>query len=126
MYLDGYEKMAMIFDGQGSDQMNWFSPGRLISSPWTDLPGGIQFDSGAEGIHFSIEGYERIRIFYINYSHGGCYPSGRTMVTTNTCPWEKPIRTGSSKFLYSALKTRATWGREGQMGDADVMAVFIK
>ena len=37
LYENGEEVVALVFDGTGSDNINWFSHSRLISSPWTDL-----------------------------------------------------------------------------------------
>ena len=37
LYEEGEEVVSMIFDGSGSDKINWFSHSRLISSPWADL-----------------------------------------------------------------------------------------
>ena len=36
-YEEGEEVVSIVFDGVGSDKINWFSQSRLISSPWTDL-----------------------------------------------------------------------------------------
>ncbi len=127
MYLDGYEKMAMVFDGQGSDQMTWFSPGRLISSPWTDLPGSTQFSDVTAGTYFSIGGAHGNRRFYImQLAHGGCSPTGWTVVSTGECAFQKPIRDGIRSFLYSTLNTKASIFKADQVENADVMAVFVK
>ncbi len=129
MYLDGYEKMVMIFDGRGSDQMNWFSPDRLITSPWTDLPGSTQFNSGTGYTWFSIDGGHGNRRFYIMHIAGGaCSPTGWTLITTGECVWQKPIGNAARRFLYSTAKTSLYFiaANLSKLGDADVMAVFVK
>ncbi len=120
--------MAMIFDGKGSNQTNWFSPGRLITSPWSDLPGSHQFDSGEEGVYFSIQGNAgKLRNFYINYSEGSCVVSGWTMIDHQSgCTWAEPIRNGLKKFIYSLKKTKMNYLTDGNVGKAEVIAVFVR
>ena len=33
----GNELISLVFDGEGSNYMNWFSRDRLLSSPWDDI-----------------------------------------------------------------------------------------
>ncbi|XP_035685377.1 uncharacterized protein LOC118421981 [Branchiostoma floridae] len=45
----GDEDVEMIFNGENTDKSSWFSQSRLLSSPWTDLP-------GETANFFSVEG----------------------------------------------------------------------
>ncbi len=56
MYRHGQEVMTITFYGSGSSKMDWFSPGRVLGSPWTDLPGKQDFKNSAGGDFFSIDG----------------------------------------------------------------------
>ena len=44
------EVLFTEFDTEGSDTMNWFDPGHIISSSYTDLNDQVNFD------FFSIKG----------------------------------------------------------------------
>ncbi|XP_035696729.1 uncharacterized protein LOC118430125 [Branchiostoma floridae] len=125
-YRQGTEVRELIFDGKGSDKMNWFSKERLISSPWTDLK------TETTNI-FSIPGEVRNpkapRSFYINRNYRGCPKDEGWLVVGEggtVCNWEKrdPRR---PHILFSRKSTHVNWTTGGDdVGKADVMVISIK
>ena len=50
VFREGEEKQYVIFDGLGTDYVNWFSQDKILESSWTNL----QHETYN---YFSIEGY---------------------------------------------------------------------
>ncbi|XP_072029852.1 uncharacterized protein [Amphiura filiformis] len=120
-FLDatGKELMSMIFDGEGSNDVNWFTKARLLYSPYDDIVSGSQN-------YFSVAGAHNRR-FFINRNYGGCekHAGWMAVIGKNYCSWEyeqeaKPI------FLYSTTRTYANWNKVEDVGRADLFAIFVK
>ncbi|KAL9965640.1 hypothetical protein ACROYT_G029471 [Oculina patagonica] len=119
LYSDKAEVLSIVFNATDSDNENWFSYDRLIYSPWTDL-------DTEPRLYFSIQGYSYKRQFYIMRSHGGCdVDAGWLVVTTlYICSWETihpPV-----VLLYSKPTTYTPMAVTGNVGVADVFAVYIR
>ncbi|XP_019620618.1 PREDICTED: uncharacterized protein LOC109467125 isoform X2 [Branchiostoma belcheri] len=118
----------IIFNGAGSTKHSWFSKSRVISSPWTDL-------KSAPTNYFSISGHRDVawrinRRFFINRNYGGCPADNGWLVVLDGnsygCPWEKRTA-GTPRILFSKRSTSVNFERDpGNVGIADVMAIFIK
>lgn len=111
-----------IFNGAGSDSMNWFSAQRLKNSSWNDLKTlpSHQF--------FSIIGDDSgFRRFFINHEYGGCRHDVGWFVAMDqpspACEWEK--NEGYPVFMYSDSDTFENW-TTGKTARADVIAVYVK
>ena len=37
LYKEGVEKAYIIFDGKGSNNIDWFDANRILQSSWTDI-----------------------------------------------------------------------------------------
>uniref|UniRef100_A0A2C9LA03 Uncharacterized protein n=1 Tax=Biomphalaria glabrata TaxID=6526 RepID=A0A2C9LA03_BIOGL len=123
-----YEKNAlvayMVFDGRGTDNMNWFSQEKLELSSWTDL-------KTSSYNFFSIEGDLRpsnliYRRFIVNKFYGGCggdwgwFSAADFM--PSFCPWEGANNYPS--FAYVKGSNSTNWST-GKVGYADVMAIYV-
>ena len=113
LYEAGVAKKELAFDASGTDKLNWFSVGKLTSSPWTDVTTEprnyftIMGDYHADG-----SGY---RSFFINRSYAGCPSDLGWMVTTqnNWCSWDNNSAY-KNKVLYSSLSTYTNWNSNGE------------
>lgn len=120
----GKEVAFAIFDGEGSDQHNWFSKDRLEASSWCDLSSNHDFN------HFSIFGHEEHkRRFFINFNYGGCdNDRGHTVIidkdaASRPCLFDH--QPDYPQFLYSKISTADHWNRR-MFGRADHIAIFIQ
>ena len=87
-----------MFNATNSNNENWFSANRVISSPWTDLTTSVhQF--------FSIAGDSGLkRYFYIAGPHGSCATdTGWLLFGGVVCSWENRFPAGT--IMYSKLTT---------------------
>jgi hypothetical protein len=117
--------------GAGVTLANFFSPGDLVSSNYTDiLPfGGNFFDEGADSL----------RHWFVNQNYGGC-PSDTGWIVVDVgggegCGWETSQQalnsSGSGRvFLYAMGNTRQNWNNNGILaptgvGSADVFAITV-
>ena len=98
LYENQNEVLSIVFNATNSDNENWFSANRVISSPWTDL---------ATSYHqfFSIPGHSDLkRYFYIAGPHGSCdTDSGWLLIGGVVCSWENRFPSGT--IMYSKLTT---------------------
>ena len=120
----GKEVALIIFDGEGSDQNNWFSKDRLEASSWCDLNSNRKFN------HFSIIGHEgHKRRFFINYNYGGCDKDRGHTVIIDKDAISRPClfdhHPDYPQFLYSKISTADHWNRR-MFGRADHLAIFIQ
>jgi len=109
VYESGLIKKELLFDATGTDKLNWFSQGKLISSSWTDM-------KTESTNYFSIQGDSRIsRNFFINKNYGGCnIDSGWLIASGGTdCSWESSAA-HKHKVLYSKLSTYTNWNSNGE------------
>ncbi|XP_070567176.1 uncharacterized protein [Ptychodera flava] len=126
LYTGGVEKASLLFNGIGSDKVNWFSTGRLRQSPWQDLM-NTRLHNGQDGQFFSVAGeITASRRFYINNNYGGCENDAGWLAVIDdghtVCAWSdsrpKPY------FIY-ASDSMVNYER-GNPQFADVFAIFIK
>ncbi|XP_056014668.1 uncharacterized protein LOC125677748 isoform X3 [Ostrea edulis] len=123
--LGGQGKLLAFleFDGNGSNNEDWFSKSRLLNSSWSDLK------TSSTNI-FSLKGHDRDsnpvkRHFFVNKRYAGCPNDVGWLVVidkTDVCSWSKkgtiPV------FLYSNGPQAVNWNQSP--GVADVMNVYIK
>ncbi|CAH1271085.1 Hypp4555 [Branchiostoma lanceolatum] len=121
------EDVEVVFNGENTDKLSWFSKSRLISSPWTDLPGETTN-------FFSIEGlsHERCRrSFFISHDYNGCPGDTGWMAVVEhgpdaICEWERVPSVELPGILYSNASTYVRWSDESQLGRANRMVIYIK
>ncbi|XP_025108801.1 uncharacterized protein LOC112572986 [Pomacea canaliculata] len=131
LFNNSLQVLNLIFDGRNSDYINWFSPDRVLESPWNDLYPDHYYNS------FSLPGIiEHQRHFFINFYYYGCPgDTGWLMVGDKpgdryVCDWESyasPVilfSTSSGAVTWGSSPTRhqylrlITWvGRNGQLAD---------
>ncbi|XP_022093381.1 uncharacterized protein LOC110980745 [Acanthaster planci] len=123
-------RAELIFDGTGSDILNWFTKDRLISSPWKDL------NSSSEINFFGIEGdvFFQHRRFFINHKYGSCpWDYGWLIVVDslemNGCDWERsqayPIILCSTAEGYVRWEDAVTGGSSAAIARADYLTIHI-
>lgn len=107
VYEGGVSKKELLFDATGTDKLNWFSEGKLISSSWTDI-------KTEPRNYFSIQG-DSPRNFYINRNYGGCHVDAGWLVAGAGihCSWETSAAR-KNKVLYSKLDTYTSWSTDGE------------
>ena len=107
VYEGSVAKKDFLFDATGTDKLNWFSEGKLISSSWTDI-------KTEPRNYFSIQG-DSPRNFYINRNYGGCDKDAGWLVAGAGihCSWETSAA-HKNKVLYSKLPTYANWNSNGE------------
>ena len=106
LYENGDEVISMIFNASGTNNVNWFSQARLISSPWNDLKtsNGLQ--------HFDIVGWYS-RFFEVSGPYITCQnDSGWMIITGGSCEWE--TRVDVPGIQYSKLANNVSWNDYGK------------
>jgi len=109
VYEGGVIKKELLFAATGTDKLNWFSEGKLISSSWTDI-------KTEPKNYFSIQGDGRVsRSFFINRNYGGCPNDAGWLVASGgtECSWESSAA-HKNKVLYSKLSTYANWNSKSE------------
>ncbi|XP_072017377.1 uncharacterized protein [Amphiura filiformis] len=105
----GVELVSLLFNGTGSNRLDWFSNDRLLVSPYDDIASETQNYFSAEG-HPVNEGVGRQ--WFINRNYGGCsVDSGWIVVAydfTPNCDWERK-NVPKPNFLYSLRRTYINW-----------------
>ncbi|CAH1272771.1 SELP [Branchiostoma lanceolatum] len=99
------EDVELIFDGENTDKFSWFSPARLISSPWGDI-------NTETNNFFSITGdANRLRTFFISRSYASCpYDYGwLVLAEENHCAWERNPVDQRPNILFSRTATHVNW-----------------
>uniref|UniRef100_A0A0L8FP51 Uncharacterized protein n=2 Tax=Octopus bimaculoides TaxID=37653 RepID=A0A0L8FP51_OCTBM len=118
IYKNQTSVVNIVFDGQSSTLENWFSLGKLKSSPWPDIPQSPVY-------MFSMAGFLGIRRFYIASEHSGC-DTDRGWLTViesyQRCTWQ--IFPNYPRIVYSEGNSRITWFDGYAEGDS--MAIFIR
>ncbi|XP_022111711.1 uncharacterized protein LOC110990945 [Acanthaster planci] len=120
-------RAEVLFNGTGSDILNWFTKDRLISSPWEDLKStGVNF--------FSIEGDTVLdRRFFINDIYGGCPNDVGWLAvveskTQAACEWER--YSAYPVIVYSAAAGKVRWQDllttgANTVGRADYLTIHV-
>ncbi|XP_068735953.1 uncharacterized protein [Montipora capricornis] len=113
--------LSLVFNATDSNKTNWFSKSRLLQSPWTE-----DLQSEQQNFFSLVGDLSTKRAFFINKVNGSCSGDiGWLMVTSgDSCSYETQYWRLS--FLYSKLHTRVNWNDHGNVGAADVLAVFIR
>jgi len=125
VYKGGRPVAHVVFNGEGSDNLNWLSKDRIISSSFTDI-------KGASANIFSVVGGGKRR-FFMNKNYGGCSKDAGWFVAVDgdandvSCSWEqgRVRRSGFPSFLYAKNNKAAKWD-SGKVDVADTIAVFVK
>lgn len=126
LYFENREVAFIIFDGTGSDYINWFDKTRVIASSYSDLTSTGTYN------YFSFAGHERgnfhYRRFFVNKSYAGCpgdlgWLDVADVGTSGPCDMDK--HAALPQFLYSSINAADQWER-GRYGRADYMAIFVK
>ena len=105
---DGQEVAFLLFDGMGSDKMNWFSKERLLDSSWVQL----RYDSSLN--YFSIAGDAgNKRRFFVNVRYQTCDIDHGFLVVIDRdaprpCSYEKSLGQ-SMEILYSKFPGGTRW-----------------
>lgn len=108
LYENQNEVLSIVFNATNSDNENWFSANRVISSPWTDLTTSFhQF--------FSIPGDLALkRYFYIAGPYLTCAgDSGWLLIGGDGCSWENRFPAGT--IMYSKLTTSINMSDYGKL-----------
>ena len=122
LYENGREVAFLLFDGVGTDKMNWFSKERILDSSWNHL----RYDSP---LNFaSVAGDGRYgRRFFINIRYGGCENDHGFIVLedcgTQPCSYEKNPQ--QPQILYSRFPGGTRW-QSMLFGSADYMVISVK
>ncbi|GFS16502.1 hypothetical protein ElyMa_006798400 [Elysia marginata] len=123
LYVNGQRVKHIMFNGEGSTNLNWFTGNRVIESSWRDL-------KTLRHNIFSVEGDGRPRLlrrFYANHQYGGCDNDKGWFVAADAVPggclWEKKEK--APAFFYSKGDHLAWWKHSDQVAEADVMGIFI-
>ena len=110
MYAETMEKMALRFEIEGSDKMNWFSEKNLHEAPWEDVLTTTKD-------HFAIEGpcwNDKCRDFYINYNNTQSCMNGQGWLSVGDarkCFWE--TRSLENTMVFSKRATMANYNDYG-------------
>ena len=116
------EVAFLLFDGTGSDKMNWFSKERLLDSSWVQL----RYDSALN--FFSIAGdTSNVRRFFINVRYSSCPIDHGFLMSLDgnsprPCDYEKRLGQ-TSRILYSKYPGGTRWSSEFK--DAAYMDISI-
>lgn len=106
LYQNGTEAISLKFNAAGSNNLNWFSQERLISSSWNDLKDATNITQ------FAIVALY-YRFFDIALSRGGCGNDSGWLVIANYpgCMWEQR---DTVSILFSTLDRAVTWMDYGE------------
>ena len=130
MYSAGAEVAFIEFDASGTTKTDFFAPGNVLASSWTDLATAEDYR------YFSIPGHvEEDRHWFVHRQYGGCSNDAGWMVVrdggaSDACDCMND-RSGAGlsdrAFLYSAADTAITYSSaEADLATADVFAVHVE
>ncbi|XP_068748630.1 uncharacterized protein [Montipora capricornis] len=126
VYKGGVVQKELLFNAQGTDNLNWFSAGKLISSSWPNIKTESTNFFGIQGDCHDDDG--ACRSFFINKSYDGCNSDYGWIVgaTSNIwCSWETSA-TNQYNVLYSKTTSYTNWNTAANVGVADAMVVLLK
>jgi cysteine-rich repeat protein len=115
----GVTQKNIVFDVIEAARHNWFTPARIKSSSWMDLPTQANWDLSLDGRHFSIHGSGG-RDFYIHNNWGGCSADQGWMMFSNvsSCSFDGGT---TGKILYASGATKQI---STSMAQAETLMVF--
>ncbi|KAK6987276.1 hypothetical protein BgiMline_016964 [Biomphalaria glabrata] len=123
LYKDNVKVKQVIFDGAGSNYLNWLTKARVLDSSWSDMKSQI-------GNIFSIEGDirpELRRVFLLNSVYGGCPNDVGWFVAidkeSDGCGWAN--NPAFPVFKYARTEDRQNWN-SANIGNADYFAIFVR
>ena len=120
LYENGKEVAFILFDGDRSDNMNWFSKERILDSSWNHL----RYDSALNVASIIGVGNRR---FYINTRYGGCENDHGFMLLLDNgpspCIYEKILK--QPQIMYAKFPGGTRWDSMLH-GRADSMTISIK
>merc|ERR1712062_513124 len=127
VYKEDQRVAQIIFNGKGTDNMNWFTEARILSSSWTDIT--VDHTKNYMSIHGDQETGVK-RPFYINQKYHGCPDDVGWFVAVDShdvCAWANgPSPTPTyPRFLYASKNVETNW-TTGDVGEADSFLVFVK
>lgn len=122
MYVGGVAVANMTFS-PGTGKSDFFAPGNILSSSYTDL-------GSFSGNFFSEDGDAGIqRRWFINQNYGGCPNDVGWIVVNNggnACNWETSRHTAASRaFLYATNNVRQNYN-DNTIGQATVFAITVE
>ncbi|XP_066027770.1 uncharacterized protein [Pocillopora verrucosa] len=120
IYKDSQQVTSLKFNATNTDNLNWFSHENLIYSPWSDLK---MFPS----VNFGLLGpIVSDRFFEITGPYTGCESDIGWLVVTShpVCPWDR--RSPRPSIQYSKQRMASRMENYGNVGIADVLAVFVR
>ncbi|CAH3141935.1 unnamed protein product, partial [Porites evermanni] len=122
LYKGEKSKVELKLNAKGTDNQNWFSDSKLThSSQWSD----IKTESKN---YFSISGdTTKKRHFFINRGYAGncAGDTGWMVIAGKECDWERGHQ-HKNPILYSKLSKYTKWEEKDDVGEADVLAVFVR
>jgi cysteine-rich repeat protein len=113
---------TIVFDTRGSGVNDWFSPNRVVSSSWTDLPTSATWEGSAVGRYFSISGVMN-RGFYINNNWGGCNNDTGWLTVMGSLPFCTAWEPATPVIKYASGTTAALLT---SFATADAFIVFAR
>ncbi|XP_055889379.1 uncharacterized protein LOC106073842 [Biomphalaria glabrata] len=123
LFKDNVKVKQVIFDGAGSNYMNWLTKARVLDSSWSDMKTQVSNI-------FSIDGNIRPdlkRVFLLNSVYGGCPNDVGWFVAvdmeTDGCNWAK--NPDFPMFLYSMSNERENYNSVN-ISTADYFAIFVR
>ncbi|XP_072022133.1 uncharacterized protein [Amphiura filiformis] len=121
----GQDVLTLTFDGTASNKYDWFTPERLINSPYDEIADYNSFS--IRGPHDEGNPY---RHFYINHRYGACTNDIGWLVVLeeqdpgfNGCAYELAVPPEKPAFLYSDGQAATRW-MDAQVADA--FLIYIK
>ena len=122
LFENGKEVAFILFDGDRSDYMNWFSKERILDSSWNHL----RYDSALNFASIIGDGNHNRR-FFINTRYRGCQNDHGFMLLLDNgpspCNYEKTSK--QPQFMYAKFPGGTRWDSM-LFGYADSMTISIK
>ncbi|XP_067047393.1 uncharacterized protein [Acropora muricata] len=115
--------LSLVFNATDSNKTSWFTKNRLIQSPWTE-----DLQNQQQNFFSLLGDLTARRAFFINkvYNNSCSGDNGWLMASSGkSCSYERRFPQRKA-FLYSKLNTSVNWKEHGNVGSADVLAVFIR
>ena len=113
MYTETMEKMALRFEIEGSDKMNWFFEKNLREAPWEDILTENKDRFVLEGP--CVDG--KYRDFYINNMSQSCTneQGWLSVGDARKCEWE--TRFLENAMVFSKRATMANYNDQGELSN---------
>ncbi|XP_029197174.2 uncharacterized protein LOC114962379 [Acropora millepora] len=127
LYKNGESlKKDLLFNAKSADAGTWFWHSRLISSDWNDIKSTSFNFPGAKSLFNTRDSEHGRNLFFISKKEfTPCdEKEGWLRVLEEKCP-NFPVKK-TSGIYYSKKKTAALWTKAEDVGEADVMAIFLQ